>query len=668
MFQLSLPVLAAIFICIQAKLSQDELRSFLQTTYEQQASQMCYKAQIAEFNYETDIKNKVKEELTTNTTLESAAWEKDIWDKYFKDLNPEDYSSDPSLQRQVRMLRILGNAALDKEKLAELTNVTNQMTGIYSTAKICPYTKQECDLETEGLSLEPDIEEIMKNSSDYDELSYVWTAWRNATGAKMKNLYKNYVNLSNEAAQANNFTDKGAYWRFFYEDADFIERMDALWSQVEPLYVELHKYVSRKLKMRYRSKLDLSGGLIPAHVFGNMWAQSWGNIADVVRPFPNASKLNVDAALKEKGYTVQDMFRIADEFYQSMGLLPMGVCYNESAGAMVAKPTDGREVLCHASAWDFCDGETYRLKMCTQVDFEDFITIHHEMGHIQYYMQYKKQPYPFRDGANPGFHEAIGDTIALSVATPKHLQKIDLLKNYTDSYEESINSLMDMALDKVAFLPLRSPHRQMEVGHLQRLRSRRKWNTHWWEYRTYYQGVKPPVDRSDETDFDPGAKFHVPGDSQYIAYFLAHILQFQFYKSLCIAAGEYDPANRTIPLHKCDFYKSTAAGDKLREGLKLGSSKHWSETLEIMTGSKEVSAEPLLEYFEPLYEFLKSENEKIENFLRQFFRPRVRVNIVVLLFNHANPNQTDPVSSNNQTLVEDQKALSKDETLKLVIS
>ncbi|KAJ8984249.1 hypothetical protein NQ317_007481 [Molorchus minor] len=642
MLLIILPFLASIIFTIQAKLNENELKDYLQNTYEKEASQLCYRTNIAEFDYETDIKNKQKEEIT-----KQLHGEKDNWSKYFKDLVAEDYS-DPFLKRQLRSLHILGNAALDKEKLAKLTNITNEMT---VPEKICPYTNQNCDLEKEGLNLEPGIESIMSKSTDYDELTYVWTAWRNATGAKMKDLYKTYVDLSNEAARANNFTDKGAFWRFFYEDENFIEHMDELWMQVRPLYIELHKYVGRKLKMRYRNKLDLSDGFIPANVFGNMWAQTWGNIANIVRPFPNASKVDVDAALEERKFTILDLFKTADEFYQSLGLSPMGVCYNESAGAMIQKPTDGREVLCHASAWDFCDGQTYRLKMCTEVNFEDFITIHHEMGHIQYYMQYKDQPYAFREGANPGFHEAIGDTIALSVATPNHLQKIKLLQNYSDSFEESINALMDIALDKVAFLPFGLLIDKWRWDIFSGSVPEDKWNSHWWEYRMRYQGVKAPVERSDETDFDPGAKFHVPGDSQYIAYFLAHILQFQFYRSLCIAAGQYDPVNKTVPLHKCDFYQSTAAGDKLREALKLGSSKHWSETLEVLTGSKTVSAEPLLEYFEPLYHFLKTENEKFEHFIRELIRPRVRVNVFVLLFHPNQTNDNSTVSSNNGTLV-----------------
>lgn len=346
-------------------------------------------------------------------------------------------------------------------------------------------------------------------------------------------------------------------WRFDYEDENFVQNMDDLWSQVEPLYNELHKYVANKLKQRFGDKLDVSDGLLPAHILGNMWAQSWANIGDLVKPFPNVTKVDVNKALKEQGYTVLDLFKTSDNFYQSMGLEPMGMCYNETSGALINKPTDGREVLCHASAWDFCDGKTfryvnssrnsqhyvstskisqfYRIKMCTRIDFEDFVTIHHEMGHIQYFILYKDQPYTFRTGANPGFHEAVGDTIALSVTTPKHLNKIKLLQNFNDRYfenepiisenvticfryEENINALMDTALEKIAFLPFGLLIDKWRWDVFSGTVPQDRWNSHWWDYRKKYQKVKPPVERSDETDFDPGAKYHVPGNSQYIAY------------------------------------------------------------------------------------------------------------------------------------------------------
>lgn len=293
-----------------------------------------------------------------------------------------------------------------------------------------------------------------------------------------------------------------------------------------------------------------------------MWAQSWGDIRELVLPYPNASKLDITSELLKQNYTPLKMFETADEFYQSLGLESNAMSYNVTNGAVIEKPSD-REIVCHASAWDFSDGKDFRIKMCTKVNFQDFITIHHEMGHIQYYILYKNQSIVFREGANPGFHEAVGDTMALSVSTPKHLKRIGLLNNYTDNKESELNTLMDMALEKIAFLPFGYLIDKWRWDVFSGNVSVKKWNSHWWEYREKIQMIKAPVKRSDD-DFDPGAKFHVAADSEYISYFISFVLQFQLYRGLCKAAGEYIPNSVVKPLHKCDFYKSLEAGRKLR--------------------------------------------------------------------------------------------------------
>ncbi|GLH07210.1 Angiotensin-converting enzyme [Gryllus bimaculatus] len=399
------------------------------------------------------------------------------------------------------------------------------MTSTYSTAKICPYKKQACALN-EMLSLDPGMEEIISKSRDYDELTYVWKAWRDASGKLMRENYKKYVQLNNKAAKMNGFEDMGEMWRHDYDSETLKEEMLDLWETIEPLYVQLHKYVRTKLEQHYGEKLAASDGLLPAHVLGNMWAQSWGNIFDLVKPFPEGSAVNVTQSLIDQGYDALRMFKTSDDFYISLGLANNSVSYGKDA--MLVRPTD-REVVCHASAWDFCNGKDYRK------------------------------------GANPGFHEAIGDTIALSVSTPKHLKEVGLLgKDYPDTEEDNINALMAMALDKVAFLPFGLLIDMWRWDVFSGNVTSDQWNEHWWYLRKTIQRIKPPVPRNEE-DFDPGAKFHVPGDSQYIA-----------------------------------------------KGLQLGGSTHWRDALEAITGQREYSGEPLLEYFKPLYDFLVSENTKSE--------------------------------------------------------
>ncbi|CAL8085572.1 unnamed protein product [Orchesella dallaii] len=477
------------------------------------------------------------------------------------------------------------------------------MTDIYSTAKICPYAKKSCDLETEGLDLDPHIQEVLINSHDYDELAYVWTAWRNATGRKLRGIYNKFVDLGNEGAKLNNFDSLKGLWLKDYESPSFQKDCEELLNQVKPLYDELHAYTRFKLGERYPEKIKKDEP-IPAHVFGNMWAQSWEHLNDLLVPFPNASMFDVSEQLKKR-YSqdlkgVKGMFETANEFFVSMGLIDMNVAFGSKA--LLVKPKE-KEVVCHASAWDIAKDDV-RVKMCTKVNEEDFITIHHELGHIQYYMNYRHQPATFREGANPGFHEAIGDVISLSVGTPKHMKTIGLVENDTDaagiSRESTLNYLMQMGLQKIVFLPfafLIDAYRwQMFDGSI----DRSNLTYYWVKMRSEFQGVIPPVIR-DEEDFDAGSKFHIPDDTPYIAYFVSHILQFQFYKALCITAKEY-PAQ---PLHECDFYQNKDAGAQFKKLLEAGASKNWQVILQETIGENKMDASAILEYFAPLHEYLK---------------------------------------------------------------
>lgn len=301
---------------------------------------------------------------------------------------------------------------------------------------------------------------------------------------------------------------------------------------------------------------------MPAHLLGNMWAQSWANLYDRIKPFEADSLGKVTENMEKQNYTVLRMFEEADDFFQSMGLGENSMSY-DTTKAIIENPTD-RTIACHASAWDFCKDNDFRIKMCTKITYEDFITVHHEMGHIQYYIQYAHQDLQLRGGANPAFHEAIGDTIALSFATPKHLHSIGLLDELEDSLEGDINALFLMALERVAFLPFGLLIDKWRWEVFSGTVPEEQWNARWWELRQEYQGIVPPTARSEDF-FDPGAKYHVPANSQYIGYFFAHILEFQFYRSLCFAAGQFDPNDPTSPpLHKCDFYGSIPAGDLMK--------------------------------------------------------------------------------------------------------
>ncbi|KAF7239081.1 Angiotensin-converting enzyme [Varanus komodoensis] len=441
----------------------------------------------------------------------------------------------------------------------------------------------------------------MAQSRDYDELLRTWKGWRDASGVKIRSLYTKYVQLSNKAARLNGHADNGAFWRSLYEMPNFEVDLENIWNQLQELYFHLHAYVRRALYKKYgKDHINLRGP-IPAHLLGNMWAQSWANIFDLVMPFPNAAKVDATPAMKRQGWTPKKMFEQSDSFFQSLGLIPMPPEFWEKS--MLEKPADGREVVCHASAWDFYNRRDFRIKQCTVVNMDDLITVHHEMGHVQYFLQYKDQPISFRDGANPGFHEAIGDVMALSVATPKHLYSIKLLDQIEDNEESDINYLMSIALDKIAFLPFGYLMDQWRWKVFDGRIPEGEYNQQWWNLRLKYQGLCPPVSRS-EADFDPGAKFHIPANVPYVRYFVSFVIQFQFHQALCKAAGH------TGPLHKCDIYQSKEAGRILGNALKLGYSKPWPEVMQLITGQPNMSAEALLTYFEPLKNWLVNKNKE----------------------------------------------------------
>ncbi|NXJ81114.1 ACE enzyme, partial [Trogon melanurus] len=501
---------------------------------------------------------------------------------------------DESVTRILKKLSVIERAALPESELQEYNTLLSDMETRYSVAKVCRDNKT-CH------PLDPDLTDIMATSRDYDELLFAWKGWRDASGKMIKNNYKRYVELSNKAAVLNGYADNGAYWRSLYETPTFEEDLEKLYLQLQPLYLNLHAYVRRALYKKYGAEHINLKGPIPAHLLGNMWAQSWSNIFDLVTPFPNATKVDATPAMKQQGWTPKKMFEESDRFFSSLGLIPMPQEFWDKS--MIEKPVDGREVVCHASAWDFYNRKDFRIKQCTVVNMDDLITVHHEMGHVQYFLQYMDQPISFRDGANPGFHEAVGDVMALSVSTPKHLHSINLLDQVTDNEESDINYLMSIALDKIAFLPFGYLMDQWRWKVFDGRIKEDEYNQQWWNLRMKYQGLCPPAARSED-DFDPGAKFHIPANVPYIRYFVSFVIQFQFHQALCAAAGH------TGALHKCDIYESKDAGRILGDALKLGFSKPWPEAMELITGQPNMSADALMSYFEPLMTWLVKENTK----------------------------------------------------------
>jgi peptidyl-dipeptidase A len=494
---------------------------------------------------------------------------------------------------QALKLSLAAPPPADPQKAAMLTRISVGLESDYGRGTWCrpspPGAQRDC-LQINALS------RIMAESRDPNELRDVWTGWRTIS-PPMRDRYAQFVELSNEGARGLGFADAGAMWRSSYDmpPDDFAKEVDRLWEQVKPLYLSLHAYVRAKLVEQYGAELVPRDGLIPAHLLGNMWAQEWGNIYDVVAPGEATAGYDLTELLEQKKVDQTGMVRFGEGFFTSLGFDSLPATFWERS--MIVKPRD-REVVCHASAWDIDNEDDIRIKMCTEVTGEDFVTVHHELGHNFYQRAYKEQPFLFKNGANDGFHEAIGDAIALSI-TPKYLGQVGLLDRVPPANDTLL--LLRQALDKVAFLPFGLLIDQWRWRVFSGDIAPSRYNAAWWELRTRYQGIAPPVARSEQ-DFDPGAKFHVPANTPYTRYFLARILQFQFYRALCQEAGH------TGPLHQCSFYGSKEAGAKLNAMLELGASKPWPDALQQLTGSREIDATAMVDYFAPLKVWLDRQN------------------------------------------------------------
>ncbi|WP_133407332.1 M2 family metallopeptidase [Parashewanella tropica] len=507
-----------------------------------------------------------------------------------------DVALDPVNARKLHMLRtsLVLPAPLDPKKNAELANISAELNGMYGKGKYC-FQDGKC------LTL-PELSAIMAESSDPKLLEEVWNGWRNIS-KPMRPLFEREVELANEGARNLGFSDLSQLWRSQYDmkPDDFSNELDRLWGQVKPLYDSLHCYVRGNLNQKYGDEVVPKNGPIPAHLLGNMWAQSWGNIYDDVAPENGDPGYDVTKLLAKHQYDEIKMVKQADGFFTSMGFEKLPDTFWKRS--LFVQPKD-RDVVCHASAWDLDNQEDIRIKMCIQKTGEEFVVIHHELGHNIYQRAYKDQPFLFQNSANDGFHEAIGDTIALSI-TPKYLKEIGLLEQVPDESKD-IGLLLKLALDKVAFMPFGLMIDQWRWKVFNGEIKPSEYNKAWWELREKYQGVKAPMARS-ESDFDPGAKYHVPGNVPYTRYFLAHILQFQFHKALCDIAGDKGPVNR------CSVYGNKAAGEKLNKMLEMGASKPWPDALEVVTGKREMDAQAVLDYFAPLKVWLDKQNKMQNN-------------------------------------------------------
>ena len=515
--------------------------------------------------------------------------------KYAKEARRFDKLSLPTVERrQLDVLKhsLTMSAPPDAEEAEEQARLVASMEGAYGIGKYCPKgaTGDNClDIEK--------ITEILAERRDPAQLRDAWEGWH-TTSIPIRKDYARFVELSNKGAVALGYSDTGAMWRGKYDmppDA-FAKELDRLWEQLRPLYLSLHAYVRARLHDKYGALVPEKGP-IPAHLLGNLWQQDWSNIYDLVAPPGKTEIFSLTDTLKARKIEPLEMVRIGERFFTSLGFDALPKTFWERS--LFVKPRD-REVVCHASAWDVDSANDVRIKMCIDVNAEDFTTIHHELGHNFYQRAYNTLPVVLRDSANDGFHEAVGDTLALSV-TPEYLVKIGLLDKAPDASADT-GLLLKAALERLAFLPFGLIVDQWRWQVFAGTITPSNYNRAWWDLKLRYQGVAPPTPRGEEF-FDPGAKYHVPANTPYMRYFLAQILQFQFHRALAKTAG------CTAPLHRCSIYGSAEAGARLKAMLEMGASKPWPDALEALTGQRQMDASAMAEYFAPLKAWLDEQNK-----------------------------------------------------------
>ena len=497
------------------------------------------------------------------------------------------------LERKLSLLKTSLAAVAPSEPAMqqELAKLMTEMESIYGQGEYCPDGEEEC------LDL-PTMERMFADVRETDELLAIWSGWREVS-PQMRPLYERFVQLSNAGARELGFADTGDMWRSGYDmpPDDFTAELERLWGQLRPLYESLHCLVRAELGEEYGTAVVPEEEPIPAHLLGNMWSQTWANIYETVGPSRSGPGYDLTRQLERNDVDELEMVRYGERFFSSLGFEPLPTTFWDRS--LFLQPAD-RDVVCHASAWDIDFESDVRIKMCIGVNDEDFVTIHHELGHNYYQRAYSLQDPLYRTSANDGFHEGIGDTVALSI-TPEYLVEVGLLDR-APAAANDIGLLLRQALDKIAFLPFGLLIDQWRWRVFSGEITPEEYNTSWWELRREYQGIRPPVPRSED-NFDPGAKYHVPANTPYTRYFLAHILQFQFHRALCEAAGIDGP------LHRCSIYGSTEAGARLAEMLEMGASEAWPEALEVIAGTREMDATAILDYFEPLSVWLGEQNE-----------------------------------------------------------
>ncbi|XP_057374872.1 angiotensin-converting enzyme-like [Daphnia carinata] len=505
--------------------------------------------------------------------------------------------------QQRMMSRLCHGTVLNEEQTRVLVETSARLQAIYSEAVV--------NVAGRNYTGESEIKELMAKSQNYSVLLDAWTGWRDAVGPPSKELFSRMIEINNLGVQAAGFSDTSEIWKNELGIKNVENVVDDLFATIQPLYIQLYAFVRGRL-----AAIDKTGTVrpdrpLPAHVLGNMWAQNWEPL--LPRLMPNASLLGGEEAtqvLRRRYSSFTQLVEVAQDFFLSLGFPPLPK--NFWTRSQFVRPKDGRKPVCHGSATNFYSQDDVRLMMCGEINEDDFYTLHHEMGHLYYFMAYSHQPFLFRSGASSAFHEAIGDSIIYAAMTTQHRRRLGFLNSDDNANQKELEivNLLRQALVKIPILPYSLSLEKWRWAVMAGEIKPDQYNRVWWNMKLKYQGIVPPIPRS-EKDFDPASKFHIVSNTPYIRYFLSSILQVQIFQALCDASQQGPRFGK--PLNQCDIYGSVEAGNRLREMLSLGSSQPWKVALEVLTHEQNptIDARPLMDYYRPLHEWLTSENRRL---------------------------------------------------------
>ncbi|VDK44288.1 unnamed protein product [Anisakis simplex] len=612
--------------------------------YSVEAQKVLYQVTTAGWSYVTSVSHLTKQLFDEADQVEKKLSFFEVLSEFVKATSKQakqfDLSviEDPILRKQFEILSIDGVNALDDASLQEYSDIQAAINKKITDAAIC-----ELDHSPPCVLKHADLPSILAREKNAKNAKHIWLMWRATISPQLAPSYERLMELTNQGATLNGFSNGGAMWRSPYDlsiesgrpKLNMLDEMNRLFDQILPFYKQLHAYVRRQLTGVFgiENTVELSkDGPIPAHLLKSLIGDDWTALYYDTRPFESDDTRSeeINANLHRLNYTSKAMFIQAYKYFKQLGF---GKLPHTLWTKSVFSRTWSKDMVCNpAVAYDMRDvnANDYRIKACVQPNENDFKRAHKLMAHLYYEYLYREQPFPLREAANPSTLMALINAFANLATNIDYLKslamlcyldfvvygpplwfllfsceehEVDIIKllptGASNGHAAQVNMLYLEALEQFVKLPYDLVVDVWRFNIFDGKTTKETWNDDWWKLREHYQGLKGPSHQA--TDFDaivsPAiSQKHSPA----IRHFVSYIMQFQFMKALC--------NNKTTNLNEgCRLQKSAVAN--VKRVMMAGSSINWMDALKMITGSEQLDAKPLLEYYEPLISWLGNANE-----------------------------------------------------------